>query len=91
MPRNSLADIFSFSSFYVTNDLHNTKIKDKLTKHKTEPNLIFGDHIGETEEVKQKRKNKQIHPYIFIRKYYLQSFLAEIKHLVKKYLTSYVC
>ena len=75
--------------FYTT-DLHNTKTRSKLNKHKTKPYLIFDDHIGETEKVK---KEKQTSIYTGIQKLYtycLQSFPAEIKHMVKKYLTSYL-
>ena len=44
--------------FFYANGLQNTKIKNKLNKHKTEPYLTLGDQIGETEKVEQKCKNK---------------------------------
>lgn len=65
--------------FFNTTDLYNTKIKTKLYKRTAEPYMIYGYHIGET------KKGKKIKtPYICIHKYCLQSFLAEVKHLMKK-------
>ena len=40
---------------------------------------MYGDQIGETSMIITKN-----YPYIYIHKYYLQSFLAEFEHLIKK-------
>ena len=55
---NMYSDIYKKAAVYVlfyTNDLRNTKTKNKLNKHAKDPFLIFADQIGETEKVKQKR------------------------------------
>ena len=62
--------------FLYTIDLRNTKTKSELNKRTTEPYLIYGDQIGEMKKVKK--------THICIHKYFLQSFLAEIRHLIKK-------
>ena len=68
--------IASVFAFYTTG-LHNSKTKCKLNKCTTEPYLINGNQRGETKNV------KKTFIHICIHKYCLQSFLAEIKHLIK--------
>ena len=67
--------------FFCTTDLHNTKIKSKLN-NRALPDIWRSD-TGNGKIIKKK------HPCMH--KYCLQSFLAEMKHLVKKYLATYVC
>ena len=66
--------------FFYTTDLHkhNTKTISLLNKCTTKPYLIYGDQIREIKKVKKKN------PYICIHKWCLQSFLAKVKHLIKK-------
>ena len=67
--------------FICTNALqkHDTKTKSKLNKRTTE-----------TSGIKKKGKNtKKGNPCTCIHKYCLQPLLVEIKHLIKKILTSY--
>ena len=72
--------------------LKQKQTKKKLNKHIAEPYLIFDDQIEEMEKFKQKQnKQTKINRNICMHKYCLQPFLAEMKHLVKKCLTSYVC
>ena len=58
-------------------DKHNTKTKSLPNKRTADPNLIYGNQIGETKKVKN-------NPYISIHKKCLQSFPANIKYLIKK-------
>ena len=79
--RDSVTRNFKVFRHSYTTDLHNTKTKSKLHKCATEPYLIYGDWIGKMKKVK---KSIYIYIYIYTHRYCLQSFLAEIKNLIKK-------